>query len=169
VTIRNGLGRISSLYGIIVFCRRTWIALNLSRGCPNRWAATWIISARTRLIRVLRSNSRGFHGWIAWNSYRPSSARASLGRRAADEAGVVHAFDGDTAIFITPGYRFRAVDGLVTNFICRDRACFMLVSALLGVEVMQAAYAHAIEQGYRFYSYGDASLLIPLRTVGVKA
>jgi hypothetical protein len=137
VTIRNGLGRISSPYGIIVFCRRTWIALNLSRGCPNRWAATWIISARTRLIRVLRSNSRGFHGWIAWNSYRPSSARASLGRRAADEAGAVHAFDGDTAIFITPGYRFRAVDGLLTNSHLPRSTLFMPVSALMEVEAMR--------------------------------
>ena len=80
---------------------------------------------------------------------------------AADEAGRVHAFEGDTAIFITPGYRFRAVDGLVTNFHLPRSTLFMLVSALMGREVMQAAYAHAIAEGYRFYSYGDASLLVP--------
>jgi S-adenosylmethionine:tRNA ribosyltransferase-isomerase len=80
---------------------------------------------------------------------------------AADEAGMVHPFEGDTAIFITPGYRFRAVDGLVTNFHLPRSTLFMLVSALMGVEVMQAAYAHAIAEGYRFYSYGDASLLLP--------
>ena len=79
---------------------------------------------------------------------------------AADEAGHVHAFEGDTAIFITPGYRFRAVDGLVTNFHLPRSTLFMLVSALMGLDVMQAAYAHAIDQGYRFYSYGDASLLL---------
>jgi S-adenosylmethionine:tRNA ribosyltransferase-isomerase len=80
---------------------------------------------------------------------------------AADEAGRVHPFEGDTAIFITPGYAFRAVDGLLTNFHLPRSTLFMLVSALMGVEVMQAAYAHAVEAGYRFYSYGDASLLVP--------
>jgi S-adenosylmethionine:tRNA ribosyltransferase-isomerase len=82
---------------------------------------------------------------------------------AADEAGQVQPFEGDTAIFITPGYRFRAVDGLVTNFHLPRSTLFMLVSALMGLEVMQAAYAHAIREGYRFYSYGDASLLLPNR------
>ena len=80
---------------------------------------------------------------------------------AADESGRVHPFEGDTAIFITPGYCFRAVDGLVTNFHLPRSTLFMLVSALMGLEAMHAAYAHAIEGGYRFYSYGDASLLLP--------
>lgn len=80
---------------------------------------------------------------------------------AADEDGRVRAFEGDTAIFITPGYRFRAVDGLVTNFHLPRSTLFMLVSALMGLETMKAAYAHAIEAGYRFYSYGDAGLLLP--------
>ena len=80
---------------------------------------------------------------------------------AADEEGRVQPFEGDTAIFITPGYRFRAVDGLLTNFHLPRSTLFMLVSALMGRETMQAAYAHAIEHGYRFYSYGDASLLLP--------
>ena len=80
---------------------------------------------------------------------------------AAGEDGRVRPFEGDTAIFITPGYRFRAVDGLLTNFHLPRSTLFMLVSALMGREVMQAAYAHAIERGYRFYSYGDASLLLP--------
>lgn len=80
---------------------------------------------------------------------------------AADAAGRVRPFEGDTAIFITPGYRFRAVDGLVTNFHLPRSTLFMLVSALMGLERMQAAYSHAIENGYRFYSYGDASLLLP--------
>jgi len=80
---------------------------------------------------------------------------------AADESGKIHAFEGDTAIFITPGYRFRAIDGLITNFHLPKSTLFMLVSALMGLDVMKSAYSHAIEQGYRFYSYGDASLLLP--------
>jgi S-adenosylmethionine:tRNA ribosyltransferase-isomerase len=70
---------------------------------------------------------------------------------------------GDTDIFITPGYRFRAIDGLLTNFHLPRSTLFMLVSALMGRGVMQSAYAHAIASGYRFYSYGDASLLLPDR------
>ncbi len=80
---------------------------------------------------------------------------------AATEDGQIHPFDGDTAIFITPGYRFRGIDGLMTNFHLPRSTLFMLVSALMGRERMQAAYAHAIDRGYRFYSYGDASLLLP--------
>ena len=80
---------------------------------------------------------------------------------AADEAGRIHPFEGDTAIFITPGYRFKAVDGLMTNFHLPRSTLFMLVSALMGLDVMKSAYAYAIEQGYRFYSYGDSSLLLP--------
>jgi S-adenosylmethionine:tRNA ribosyltransferase-isomerase len=79
---------------------------------------------------------------------------------ATDEAGRVQPFDGDTAIFITPGYRFRAVDMLVTNFHLPCSTLFMLVSAFMGLEVMRAAYAEAIRLQYRFYSYGDACLLI---------
>jgi S-adenosylmethionine:tRNA ribosyltransferase-isomerase len=75
--------------------------------------------------------------------------------------GVIRAFEGDTAIFITPGYRFRAIDGLLSNFHLPRSTLFMLVSALMGLERMQAAYAHAIRAQYRFYSYGDASLLLP--------
>jgi S-adenosylmethionine:tRNA ribosyltransferase-isomerase len=80
---------------------------------------------------------------------------------AADGEGRIRPFEGDTAIFITPGYRFRAVDGLLTNFHLPRSTLFMLVSALMGLDVMQGAYAHAIATGYRFYSYGDASLLLP--------
>ncbi|HET6524193.1 tRNA preQ1(34) S-adenosylmethionine ribosyltransferase-isomerase QueA [Sphingopyxis sp.] len=80
---------------------------------------------------------------------------------AADDDGTIAPFAGDTAIFITPGYRFKAIDGLMTNFHLPRSTLFMLVSALMGLETMQAAYAHAIEAEYRFYSYGDASLLLP--------
>jgi S-adenosylmethionine:tRNA ribosyltransferase-isomerase len=80
---------------------------------------------------------------------------------AAQGDGTIAPFEGDTAIFITPGYRFKAVDGLMTNFHLPRSTLFMLVSALMGLEAMQAAYSHAIAADYRFYSYGDASLLVP--------
>ena len=80
---------------------------------------------------------------------------------ACGEDGIIRPFADETRIFITPGYRFRAVDGLMTNFHLPRSTLFMLVSALMGRERMQAAYAHAIESGYRFYSYGDSSLLLP--------
>ncbi|CAN5128032.1 tRNA preQ1(34) S-adenosylmethionine ribosyltransferase-isomerase QueA [soil metagenome] len=79
---------------------------------------------------------------------------------ATTPQGVVRAFHGDTAIFITPGYAFRAVDVLMTNFHLPRSTLFMLVSAFAGVEAMRAAYDHAVRYGYRFYSYGDASLLV---------
>jgi S-adenosylmethionine:tRNA ribosyltransferase-isomerase len=78
---------------------------------------------------------------------------------AATEDGTLAAYSGETALFITPGYRFRAVDAMLTNFHLPRSTLFMLVCALCGLEVMRRAYAHAIETGYRFYSYGDACLL----------
>jgi S-adenosylmethionine:tRNA ribosyltransferase-isomerase len=79
---------------------------------------------------------------------------------AADEAGRLHGFDGETDIFITPGYHFRAVDLLMTNFHLPRSTLFMLVSAFMGLETMRAVYAEAIRENYRFYSYGDACLLV---------
>ncbi len=79
---------------------------------------------------------------------------------AADASGKLHPFADTTKIFITPGYSFRAVDVLMTNFHLPKSTLFMLVSAFCGQKIMKAAYQHAITQGYRFYSYGDASLLI---------
>ena len=115
-----------------------------------------------------------------WGEIRPetataiNAARAAGGRivavgttalrlleSAASEDGRVRPFAGETDMFITPGYRFRAIDGLMTNFHLPRSTLFMLVSALMGLERMQALYAHAIARRYRFYSYGDASLLIP--------
>ncbi|PRX09834.1 UNVERIFIED_ORG: S-adenosylmethionine:tRNA ribosyltransferase-isomerase [Martelella mediterranea] len=78
---------------------------------------------------------------------------------AVTDDGEIGAWEGETGIFITPGYRFRAVDMLMTNFHLPKSTLFMLVSAFCGLETMRAAYAHAIESGYRFYSYGDSSLL----------
>jgi S-adenosylmethionine:tRNA ribosyltransferase-isomerase len=78
---------------------------------------------------------------------------------ATAEDGIVRPFTDDTAIFITPGYRFRVADGLMTNFHLPKSTLFMLVSAFAGLDTMRAAYAHAVADGYRFYSYGDTSLL----------
>jgi S-adenosylmethionine:tRNA ribosyltransferase-isomerase len=78
---------------------------------------------------------------------------------AAREDGTIAPFEGETAIFITPGYRFRAVDILMTNFHLPRSTLFMLVSAFSGLDAMKRAYVHAIQRSYRFYSYGDACLL----------
>ena len=80
---------------------------------------------------------------------------------ATDEAGRIGAWRGSTDIFITPGYRFRMIDGLVTNFHLPRSTLMMLVSALMGTKQIRTIYRHAISEGYRFYSYGDGSLLVP--------
>lgn len=82
---------------------------------------------------------------------------------AAEEDGAVRPFSGETAIFITPGYRFRAIDGALTNFHLPRSTLVMLVAALVGLDTIKAAYAHAIAKRYRFYSYGDATLLLSER------
>jgi len=82
---------------------------------------------------------------------------------ATADDGTIEPFAGETAIFITPGYRFRCVDILLTNFHLPRSTLFMLVSAFSGLDTMKRAYAHAIEDGYRFYSYGDACLLFRTR------
>lgn len=87
------------------------------------------------------------------------STSLRLVESASDEDGAVHPFQGETALFITPGYRFRGADLLLTNFHLPRSTLFMLVAAFSGLEVMRRAYAHAVAAGYRFYSYGDACLL----------
>ena len=100
----------------------------------------------------------------------PRARRAGASSRSAPPAcacwkprqpedGCIRPFAGDTSLFIVPGYRFRAVDLLLTNFHLPRSTLFMLVCAFAGTERMRAAYAHAIEAAYRFYSYGDACLL----------
>ena len=81
--------------------------------------------------------------------------------RALESAATTGAGSGRTRLFITPGYPWQVVDLLMTNFHLPRSTLFMLVSALMGLDTMQRAYAHAIAQGYRFYSYGDSSLLLP--------
>jgi len=103
----------------------------------------------------------------AFNSTRHAGGRIvavgstslRLVESAAAKDGTVGEFSGETALFITPGYRFRAVDAMLTNFHLPRSTLFMLVAAFSGLETMRAAYAHAIDSGYRFYSYGDACLL----------
>ena len=80
---------------------------------------------------------------------------------AATPDGVIEPFEGDTDIFITPGHRFRGVDLMVTNFHLPRSTLFMLVCAFSGLDTMRGAYAHAVEERYRFYSYGDSCLLFP--------
>lgn len=94
-----------------------------------------------------------------------STALRTLETAAGDD-GTIREFAGDTAIFITPGYCFKAVDLMLTNFHLPRSTLFMLVSAFSGLDTMQHAYAHAIASGYRFYSYGDACLLYPARHSG---
>ena len=133
----------------------TFLPVKSERIEEHKMHAEWgRIDAETaeRLNRVRRSGGRLI-------SVGTTSLR--LLESAADENGTIQPFEGDTAIFITPGYRFKVIDGLVTNFHLPRSTLFMLVSALMGLDVMKAAYAHAIEAGYRFYSYGDASLLLP--------
>jgi S-adenosylmethionine:tRNA ribosyltransferase-isomerase len=80
---------------------------------------------------------------------------------AADAAGLLHPFEGETDIFIYPGYRFRVTDALMTNFHLPKSTLLMLVSALMGEDRIRRIYAHAVQRGYRFFSYGDSSLLMP--------
>jgi S-adenosylmethionine:tRNA ribosyltransferase-isomerase len=83
---------------------------------------------------------------------------------AASDSGKLAPFTGETSLFITPGYRFRIVDRLLTNFHLPRSTLFMLVSAFSGLDLMKRAYAHAVAERYRFYSYGDACLLSPARS-----
>jgi S-adenosylmethionine:tRNA ribosyltransferase-isomerase len=129
-------------------------------------------------LPVKSEETSGHHMQAEWGSVSPETAAALNAARgaggrivavgstalrllesAAADDGTLSAFSGDTALFITPGYRFRAVDAMLTNFHLPRSTLFMLVCALCGLDVMQRAYAHAIANGYRFYSYGDACLL----------
>lgn len=117
--------------------------MHAERGVVSAETASAINAARSRGGRIVA---------VGTTSLR-------LLESAAAEDGSLSSWEGETSIFITPGYRFRAVDMLMTNFHLPRSTLFMLVSAFSGLETMRAAYAHAIQGGYRFYSYGDASLL----------
>lgn len=113
-------------------------ALNRARASGGR-----IVAAGTTSLRLLETAAR------------PD------GMQDGRQDGRIKAFAGETSIFITPGYRFKAVDALLTNFHLPRSTLFMLAAAFSGLKTMQAAYAHAIAENYRFYSYGDACLLFP--------
>jgi S-adenosylmethionine:tRNA ribosyltransferase-isomerase len=170
-------GAVAAPTAALHFTPRLLDALDARR--IGRETLTLHVGAGTFLpVKAGDTNEHKMHA--EWGRIEPATAerlnavRASGGRliavgttslrlleSAAGEDGTIGAFEGDTAIFITPGYHFKAVDGLITNFHLPRSTLFMLVSALMGLDVMKAAYAHAIERGYRFYSYGDASLLLP--------
>jgi S-adenosylmethionine:tRNA ribosyltransferase-isomerase len=144
----------------------------------RREAVTLHVNAGTFLpVKADRTEDHVMHAEYAMleppvaNAIR--AARAAGGRcipigttalrtlESAAASGELQPFSAETSIFITPGYRFRAVDGLLTNFHLPRSTLFMLVSALMGLDVMKRAYAHAIAARYRFFSYGDACLLLP--------
>ena len=142
-----------------------------------RTTVTLHVGAGTFLpVKVDDTRDHAMHGeWGAIDAATAGAINAARGRggrivavgttslrlleSAASEDGTVRDFAGETAIFITPGYRFRAVDLLMTNFHLPRSTLFMLVAAFAGLARMKAAYAHAVTAGYRFYSYGDACLL----------
>ncbi|MEI6418455.1 MAG: tRNA preQ1(34) S-adenosylmethionine ribosyltransferase-isomerase QueA [Sphingomonadales bacterium] len=159
------------------FTPRLWTAL--AKAGITRETVTLHVGAGTFLpVKADKVADHKMHA--EWGSVdsgtaaRLNAARAKGGRiisvgttslrlleSAVDADGVIQPFTGDTSIFIYPGYQLRAIDGLITNFHLPKSTLFMLVSALMGLDVMRRAYAHAIQQEYRFYSYGDGSLLIP--------
>ena len=152
---------------------------DLDRRGIERLTATLHVGAGTFLpIKSANIAGHRMHGEIcsldAATAERVARARAE-GRRivavgttvlrllesAAARTGRVCAFEGETDLFVTPGYRFRVVDALMTNFHLPRSTLFVLVAAFAGLERMRAAYAHAVRERYRFYSYGDATLLFP--------
>ncbi|MBU6165750.1 MAG: tRNA preQ1(34) S-adenosylmethionine ribosyltransferase-isomerase QueA [Alphaproteobacteria bacterium] len=159
------------------FTPRLWAAL--ADAGITRETVTLHVGAGTFLpVKAARVEDHRMHA--EWGSIdaataaRLNAARAAGGRiisvgttslrlleSCVAETGEIRAFTGDTSIFITPGHRLKAIDGLITNFHLPRSTLFMLVSALMGLDVMRRAYAHAIEKEYRFYSYGDGSLLLP--------
>ena len=143
----------------------------------TRESVTLHVGAGT-FLPMTADDTSGHHMHAEWATLSTETARALNERRtkggrlvavgttaartletAADDAGIVHPFRGDTALFITPGYRFKAVDVLLTNFHLPLSTLFMLVCAFAGTGTMKAAYAEAVAARYRFYSYGDACLL----------
>jgi S-adenosylmethionine:tRNA ribosyltransferase-isomerase len=131
----------------------TFLPVKADDTADHRMHAEWgVISDQTA---TAMNEARGAGGRII--AVGTTSLR--LLESAAAEDGTLRPFSGDTSIFITPGYRFRAVDVLMTNFHLPRSTLFMLVAAFSGLDTMRAAYAHALASGYRFYSYGDASLL----------
>lgn len=133
----------------------TFLPVKVERIAEHRMHSEWGEIAPETATRI--NDARAAGGRIV--SVGTTSLR--LLESAADDSGIVHPFRDDTDIFITPGYRFRAVDRLMTNFHLPRSTLFMLVSAFAGLDRMKSAYDHAVREGYRFYSYGDSSFLHP--------
>ena len=131
----------------------TFLPVKTDKVADHKMHAEWGVISRDAAATI--NAARGSGGRIV--AVGTTSTR--LLESATDEEGVVQPFVGETDIFITPGYRFRAVDVLMTNFHLPKSTLFMLVSAFCGLDVMRRAYAHAVSSAYRFYSYGDACLL----------
>jgi S-adenosylmethionine:tRNA ribosyltransferase-isomerase len=144
----------------------------------SRETVTLHVNAGTfRPVSAERTEDHQMHAELAQiggaTAARINAARAAGGRcipvgttalrtlESASAGGELASFSAETSIFITPGYRFRVADGLMTNFHLPKSTLFMLVCAMMGVDVMKRAYAHAVKEGYRFFSYGDACLLLP--------
>ena len=122
--------------------------MHAERGIVTPQAAAAINAARTEGRRVIPVGTTALR----------------LIESAADQDGIARPYDGMTDIFIRPGYRFGVSDGVMTNFHLPKSTLMMLVSALMGVERVRAIYSHAVNENYRFFSYGDASLLLPEET-----
>jgi S-adenosylmethionine:tRNA ribosyltransferase-isomerase len=131
----------------------TFLPVKVANVREHEMHAEWGVISAATAERV--TAARGAGGRIV--AVGTTSLR--LLETAAAESGEVRAFAGQTRLFITPGYRFRAIDMLVTNFHLPRSTLLMLVAALAGLERIKAAYAHAVTAGYRFYSYGDACLI----------
>ncbi len=131
----------------------TFLPVTVDDVCDHKMHAEWGEITEAQAARVNAARAAG--GRIV--AVGTTSLR--LLESAADDNGAVRPFAAETAIFITPGYRFRAVDALMTNFHLPRSTLFMLVCAFAGTETIKRAYAHAIDARYRFYSYGDACLL----------
>jgi len=135
----------------------TFLPVKADDTADHRMQPEWgVVSAET--AQGLKAARRG-GGRIG----AVGSTAMRLVESAAGGDGAVRAYSGDTALFVTPGYTFRAVDALMTNFHLPRSTLFMLVAAFSGLDTMKRAYAHAIRDGYRFYSYGDACLLFRAR------
>ncbi len=135
----------------------TFLPVKADDIAEHRMHAEWgeVSAATAAALNAARGRGRA-------DRRRRHHLAAAAGKRGATRTARIAPFAGETAIFITPGYRFRAVDVLMTNFHLPRSTLFMLVAAFAGLETMQRAYAHAIAAGYRFYSYGDACLLFRL-------
>ncbi len=149
-----------------------------TKGIEMHWVTLHVGAGTFQPVKVEDTNDHHMHsewGEVGSEVATALNAAKAAGKRiipvgttslrvlesATDEDGIIHPFARDTTIFITPGYRFRLIDALMTNFHLPKSTLFMLTCALASTDTMQRAYAYAIKNNYRFYSYGDACLIEP--------